>query len=135
MQNQLFNIVSAKTSWLTQRHGVLAQNIANADTPSFEAKDLKKMDLDGLHRLAGNPTNRVRMTQTHPGHIQGRPMAPLGALRAQEADTFEIAPDGNSVVIEEQVSKMAENQMDYQLMTNVYRKHMDMARTALGRNG
>jgi flagellar basal-body rod protein FlgB len=38
-------------------------------------------------------------------------------------------------VLEEQLVKVAETQMDYQTMTNLYRKHMQMFRIALGRGG
>jgi flagellar basal-body rod protein FlgB len=37
------------------------------------------------------------------------------------------------VVVEEQMIKVAETQMDYQLVTNLYRKHVDMIKTAIGR--
>ena len=135
MENRLFSLVSTRTSWLTQRYSVLAQNLANADTPKFEAKDLKELDFKGLNRLAGNADNRLHLRRTHEAHVQGSPLPPLGALRAREIEAFEIAPGGNSVVIEEQVEKLADTQLDYQLMTNIYRKHAEMFRTALGRNG
>ena len=133
MQNLMFNLVNTRTKWLSQRHGVLAQNLANADTPRFEAKDLKALDLRGLQRLNRAGQNSFQLAQTHPAHVKGAPVSPMGALRAQEVDAFEIAPNGNSVVVEEQVSLMANNQLDYQLMNNIYRKSMEMMRTALGR--
>jgi flagellar basal-body rod protein FlgB len=133
MDNQLLNLVSTRTKWLTQRHGVLAQNVANADTPDFEAMDLRQIDLDDLHRLAGNKANRLSLARTHHAHVSGVPLAPLGALRPQDIEGFELSPDGNGVVVEEQVSKMAKTQLDYQLMTNIYRKNVEMYRTALGK--
>jgi flagellar basal-body rod protein FlgB len=51
----------------------------------------------------------------------------------EQRKRYEVAPDGNSVVVEEQVIKVAETQMDYQLITNLYRKHVDMIKTAIGR--
>ncbi|MBT7747468.1 MAG: flagellar basal-body rod protein FlgB, partial [Alphaproteobacteria bacterium] len=50
-----------------------------------------------------------------------------------QKDVYETSPDGNSVVLEQQLMKVTETKMDYELMTNLYRKHMGMLRTALGR--
>jgi flagellar basal-body rod protein FlgB len=46
---------------------------------------------------------------------------------------YETAPVGNSVVLEEQMMKLADAQHSYQLMTSLYRKHVDMLKMALGR--
>ena len=40
----IFAMAQSKMSWLGQRQTVLAQNIANADTPSYRAKDLEALD-------------------------------------------------------------------------------------------
>ena len=36
----LFDLLSTRTAWLSQRPAVLGQNVANADTPDFKAQDL-----------------------------------------------------------------------------------------------
>jgi flagellar basal-body rod protein FlgB len=46
---------------------------------------------------------------------------------------YESAPVGNAVVLEEQMVKLADAQSNYQLMTNLYRKHVDLFKMALGR--
>jgi flagellar basal-body rod protein FlgB len=116
--------------WLSERQEVLAQNIANANTPDYAPQDLKPMPFrEMMQRLS--PVNPER---TEPLHMAGtvvRRAAPFGA--DEQRKRYEMAPDGNSVVIEEQVIKVAETQMDYQLITNLYRKHVDMIKTAIGR--
>ena len=52
-----------------------------------------------------------------------------------DKDTYEVAPAGNAVILEEQLMKVAETQSDFRLATNLYNKHLSMIKTALGRNG
>ena len=42
-------------------------------------------------------------------------------------------PNGNTVVMESELSKVSKTAMDYELMTSVYRKYVGMFKTALGR--
>ena len=42
----LFGMVKSKLAWLGQRQEVLAQNIANSDTPKYRASDLKPYDFE-----------------------------------------------------------------------------------------
>ena len=60
----LFASITRRMDWLNQRQGVLAQNIANADTPNYTAQDLKPLGfrdfLDG---------GRVQMAATDIKHI------------------------------------------------------------------
>jgi flagellar basal-body rod protein FlgB len=46
--------------------------------------------------------------------------------------TFEVAPDGNEVILEEQMAKSAQTALDHQLASNLYRKYVGMVRIALG---
>lgn len=126
----IFEAIARRMDWLGQRQTVLAQNVANADTPGYKPRDLK----DGpfgriLERLAP-----VEPAATHPAHL-----GPVGGARDPKSDTqdqkerFETAPSGNAVILEEQLINVAETQMAYQTMSNLYRKHMDMLRAALGR--
>jgi flagellar basal-body rod protein FlgB len=45
---------------------------------------------------------------------------------------YEVAPDGNAVVLEEQSAKAAQTALDFQLTSNLYRKYLGMVRIALG---
>ena len=51
----------------------------------------------------------------------------------KQKKTYETAPAGNSVVVEEQMMKLSQTQADYNQMVNLYRKHVDMLKTAIGR--
>ena len=50
----LFGMVKKKLNWLGQRQEILAQNIANSDTPKYRASDLKPYDFQELVRKEAN---------------------------------------------------------------------------------
>ena len=128
----LFQLISARLSWLSQRQAVLSQNIANADTPEFQPKDLRAADFTRLvEGLAGRPSG-LALAQTKPAHLNGAPMLQIGLAGHPLATEYEVAPDGNAVVLEEQSAKAAQTALDFQLTSNLYRKYLGMVRVALG---
>ena len=40
----MFGLLRNRMNWLGQRQEVLAQNVANADTPNYSSRDLKAFD-------------------------------------------------------------------------------------------
>ena len=126
----IFGAMARRMTWLGERQQVLAQNIANSDTPDYIPLDLKE---GPFARLLARRLSPVQMAAVRPGHIATPPPAGEAAFRTKEQrDTYEITPSGNAVVLEEQLVKVQQTQMDYQAMTSLYRKHMNMIRTALG---
>lgn len=129
----LFQAMGAKMNYLSTRQGVLAQNIANADTPEYRPRDLTKVDFGAvLKDLTGS--QKIRMERTAPGHIG--PGSNLNAADERKSRLmYEVAPDDNGVIIEEQMIKASQTTMDYNLITNLMRKNVGMIQTALGRGG
>ncbi len=129
----LFKAISAKMAYLGKRQQVIAQNIANADTPGYRPKDLTPVDFGRVLKnvIAGDS---VKMATTDKAHIPAAgAAAKAGAGDAKkQKDTYEVEPTGNSVVIEEQLMKSGENVMEYNMMLNLYQKNMAMFRLALG---
>ncbi|WP_169400864.1 MULTISPECIES: flagellar basal body rod protein FlgB [Thalassobaculum] len=128
----LFRMARQQMDWLGDRQTVLAQNIANADTPNYRAKDLKALSFERELR----DIKQVRMQATSGTHLQGTVQKPdfrVEELRAR--DVYETNPNDNGIVLEEQMMKVSDTQMKYQLASNVYQKNMTMLRTAIGRNG
>lgn len=126
----IFGALARRMTWLAQRQQVLAHNIANSDTPDFVPLDLKEGPFATVLARRLNP---VQMAAVRPGHIAMPAAAAEAAFPTEEQrDTYEVTPSGNAVVLEEQLVKVQQTQMDYQTMTSLYRKHMNMIRTALG---
>ena len=125
----LFSIITRQMSWLTARQKVLAQNIANADTPNYIPKDLVPLDFSELAREAGDKLN---LRTTSGQHLKGG-LTPGGRIKSEEAGDPVTTPSGNAVVLEEQMFKASETQADFELITRLYRKHVGLLRSALGR--
>lgn len=129
----IFKAMSAKMGYLDHRQKVLAQNIANADTPHYQARELTEINFDQvLKGIANGDRLSVSLNTTNSGHMPP-PNEIVSSENRKQKITYEEAPAGNAVIIEEQMVKASQNTMDYNLMTNLYSKHIGMMRTALGR--
>ena len=122
----LFKGIAAKMSWLTQRQNVIAQNIANADTPEYQAKDLVPLDFKNTlaQKLAPQLTNPLHLASMHSAGP---------AREGAEKKPYEVTPSGNSVSIEEQMQKASATGIDFQMITTLYQKNIGLIRTALDR--
>lgn len=127
----VFRALQGRMRWLNERQEVLAQNVANADTPHYQSRDLKPLNFRDLLR---GRESELRLEVSHPAHIA--PPRDVGARRPSAQPTkFESSPTGNGVLLEEEMLKVAQTAHDYQLMTNLYAKSLGMIKTALGRGG
>ena len=126
----IFDAISRKMAWLGQRQSVLAQNIANADTPNYVPQDLKSSEF--ARKLQARQA-AMAMAATHRNHLDSRSGPAALARSDEQSRTYEVAPSGNAVVLEEQMIKVGETQMNYRMLSNLYRRHMNMMRAALGR--
>lgn len=127
----LFQAMGAKMSYLDTKQGVIAQNIANADTPDYRARELTNVDFGSMLREVSGRYN-VKMEATAPGHLSSN-NDPANPRNNKSRTTYEVAPAGNSVIIEEQMVNATKNTMDYNLVTNLMRKNVSMFMTALGK--
>lgn len=130
----LFKALGAKMKYLHQRQTLVAQNIANANTPDYKPKDLTEVDFGRtLGKVLDDKMSQVRIATTQRGHIPNPGSTP--DPRSEDQDqTYEVTPSGNAVILEEQSVKAGQTQADYSLMTSIYRKNSGMIMAALGRN-
>lgn len=129
----LFKAMVGRMGWLGKRQQVLAQNIANADTPGYVPQDLKKQDFG---RMVNPGVSSPGLRQTSAGHMDPvtRPSGHGDQKGTKDRKTYETSPTGNAVILEEQLMKVAETQSQYRLATNLYAKHVSMLKQAIGKN-
>jgi len=125
----LFGVVKKRLAWLGHRQEVLAQNIANSDTPKYKARDLKALKFKDL---VNNQSSNLRMAATANSHLTGAPKRAVDFSVETERFPFETNPNGNSVVLEEQMAKINETGISHRLTTELYKKHLNMFRMAIG---
>ncbi len=128
----LFQALSAKMDYLNQRQGVISQNIANSDTPGYRPKDLVDVDFSTMLKSKLEGGDHVSVATTDNQHMPA-PNQVANVQSKKQKDTYEVAPAGNAVIMEEQLINAGQNVMDYNLMLNVYQKQVSMFRIALGR--
>lgn len=127
----LFGMLEEKMNWLGQRHRVIAQNIANSDTPKYRARDLATIDFRQSLRRTGHQLSLAKTSDVHVGSPREQ-----DEFRTRETrHTYETAPEGNAVILEEQMAKLSETTGEYNLVTGIYQKYLGLHRIALGRGG
>ena len=126
MKLSLLRLASDLAAHSTARQTVVTQNVANADTPGYRARDLP----DFAETLSAGPAFSARTTR--PGHLDFGVHA--RGFEAREVAAFGAeTPNGNSVSLEDQMLRSAEARRNHDLALGVYRKTLDVLRTSLGR--
>ncbi|MDQ7017891.1 MAG: flagellar basal body rod protein FlgB [Robiginitomaculum sp.] len=136
----VFDVLRSTMAMLGERQKVLARNIANANTPGYVAKDIDDKSFNKLlsNTMHGQRSSgpHVTMQVTEPGHI--RRQGSRGAsktFKVVDRPDSETTLNGNSVVLEEQVMRVAETRMRYEAAAGLYEKSMGLLRLAISRPG
>ncbi len=132
----LMAALKSRMKWHNNNQSVLSENIANADTPGFKAKELGSQDFSGLvDELSSGGNTGTQMRATSARHMNTTGATSGAASETREADDGEESPTGNSVVLEEEMMKLANNQMKYGMVVNLYKKNIGLLNIALGKGG
>ncbi len=121
----ILSMLRTRMQWHQDRQRVLAENVANADTPKFKPRDLAPLDV----REAAS-AGAVTLATTDPAHVAASGAASRFASRPQSRT--EVRPAGNAVSLEDEMMKVASNQMDYQAATALYSRSLGLIKMALG---
>jgi flagellar basal-body rod protein FlgB len=128
----LFAMLKQRMSWLSARQNVLAQNVANADTPGFNARDLKPVNFeDVLRNSTRSASASSGLTVTDPRHIALKQTAGTDFTDVDAPDA-EAPAGGNTVSLEQEMIRVADTQAEYQAASNLYAKAIDMMKLAIG---
>ncbi len=124
----LFAAFRSQLAWAVDRQHVLAQNVANADTPGYRPLDIKRPEFKDFLAKGRGP---VKLAVTHPGHISA---GPGGMPRSRwEPDRSEVAPSGNAVDLEEQMLKVRDTAGTFNFILNLMRKQVQFLKLAVRR--
>jgi flagellar basal-body rod protein FlgB len=125
-------MLRTRLQWAQERQRVLAENVANADTPGFRPHDLTQPDFGPVARPAPLAPAQVSLAVTDAGHIGGG-MSGTTLFRTTRAGGYEIHPTGNAVSLEDEMMKVAANALDYQAVSALYTQSLNLLKTALGK--
>ncbi|HJS85209.1 MAG TPA: flagellar basal body protein [Acetobacteraceae bacterium] len=121
----LFDLAERRLAWTERRQAVLAQNIANADTPGWRPRDVAPFAARVDQAGAG-------LARTDPRHLVGtsdtsglaKPIRPTGHQ-----------PDGNAVSLDQELTKVADTDTTQSLVSAIYHTYLGLFRTAIGQGG
>ncbi len=128
----ILSALRTKMQWHQERQRVLAENISNANTPNFRPSDLVAPKFDKAGAAVGGGFGSLPMMRTSASHV-----GVSGSAQSFNGDGgksgFLTKPAGNAVNLEDQMLKVAANQMDYAAATSLYTRSLGMLKTAIGR--
>jgi flagellar basal-body rod protein FlgB len=107
----LASLASSQAQWLAARQTTIASNVANANTPGYQARDVTPFSTT-LDQTA------LSLSATNPRHIDaGAELAPTQKI--SKTDSWEIFHSGNSVALEQEMMKAGEVNQGYALNTAI----------------
>jgi flagellar basal-body rod protein FlgB len=109
-----------------QRQAIVAQNVANADTPGYRARDIAP-----FAKMVSNDGASGGMRASRTGHLNGAPKDEL--IWGITTPTGAMDPNGNSVSVEKEMLKGVEIKRQHDLALAIYKSSLNILRTSLGR--
>jgi len=134
----LLNGLTQKMDYLQVRQRVISQNLTQANTPGYKAHDVKAPDFrETLSIFTNRKTlergEKLSVSKTSDMHFNHRQLIDRRDPGNKMRQTYDVSPSENSVNIEEQMMSASQTAIDYQLITNIYTKNLDLLRAAMAR--
>ncbi len=125
----IMNMLRARMQWHQERQRLLAENVANADTPDFKPRDLAPLQFnDSLPRSAA-----VALARTDAAHLGGVSGGATGQFQLARTLRAESRSGSRGVNLEDEMLKVAANQMDYQAAATLYSRSLGLFKIALSK--
>jgi flagellar basal-body rod protein FlgB len=129
----ILSMIRTRLEWNQERQRVLAENVANSDTPHFRPRDLAEPKFETTALATTDTVSTVSLSTTDSGHIAGMSLG-ASSFHSESAGNYEVKPTGNAVSLEDEMMKVASNQMDYEAVTALYTRSLNLLKTALGKH-
>lgn len=123
---QVFRMAQAMASHAGARQKVIAQNMANSDTPGYSAQDIP-----AFQAVTESDSSLFTPRSTRPTHLNGsglETLFPVSDRPGAEAD-----PNGNSVSLETEMIHAVETKREHDRALAIYRSSLTILRSAIGR--
>jgi flagellar basal-body rod protein FlgB len=124
----LFSMLRTRMHWHQERQRLLSENVSNADTPQYRPHDLAPPQFDPRRA----PLAQIGLVRTEAAHITSS-VGASGQFQAARLGGYDVRPAGNAVNLEDEMIKVASNQMDYQAVATLYQRSLSLIKTAVGK--
>ncbi len=120
-----------RMQWHQERQRVLAENIANSDTPNFRPHDLVEPRFDAQGGNASSGATLAMIPTTSGQSIAG--FSVFSHFGQNGNGGFQTRPAGNAVNLEDQMLQVSANQIDYAAATSLYSRSLRLLKLAAGK--
>src|SRR5438552_243565 len=124
----IFSMLRTRMNWHQERQRLLAENVANADTPGYRPRDLSPLDFS---RQVQQASGQLQLALTSSAHLSG--VGGTSSFATERLAKYDVRPAGNAVNLEDEMIKVAANQMDHQAAISLYSRSMGLLKTAIGK--
>jgi flagellar basal-body rod protein FlgB len=113
---------------MAQRQKAIADNIANAQSPGYRRKVVAFEDKLGQELRTAS---QKRLQRTDPEHLSFKPNPEKCAPKMRLADDRLDGPGSEEIVVEREMSQMAETQLSYEAQVKLTRTQLEMLKMAI----
>jgi flagellar basal-body rod protein FlgB len=114
----LFDLAASQARWLAVRQATVAENVANANTPGYMAKDVAPFT--EIYQQT-----QLQLVSTNPAHMGNDPLD-LSSMAGKDEQPWEVTPSGNSVSMEREMLKANEVSRSYAMNTAIVKAFNQM---------
>lgn len=136
--DQPINLLGKVLDLTSERNNLISSNLANRDTPGYKAQDLAfESQLKKAYDADNSRNMPLAMTTTQPAHLAGGRPDGLNKVQGEVFSVFnpEAKLDGNTVDLDQEMSKLASNQLLYQAAVTMLSRKITSLRTAIEEGG
>ena len=128
--NQTFSVLEKSMNLRSQKHSLLASNIANMDTPNYKAFDIL---VEKEMQKTPSISDTMPLTRTLSTHIPLTGIRDVNAPEIMEVETppYDFHADGNTVDIDKTMSMISENGLLYNASAQIISKKFQSLMTAI----
>ena len=129
--DKYFSLLEQSAALRSRKNSIIASNIANRETPGFRAQDLI-FEKDLMRALYSDRPGPLKTSD--PKHFDGIEREPLELVKGQQINSFNPDPrmDGNTVNLDKEMAKLAENQLMFRATTNALSWKLRLLKLAIG---
>jgi len=111
------------------RNDVLANNIANAETPGFKRSEV--VFEEEMKKVLENATNYDKLRLTKPNHIQTNQAGSQSPIKVRQLDDLSFRNDGNNVDIDVEMANLSKNKIYYDAVGQSMSNEIKLLRLAI----
>ena len=126
-----FNYLPRAMTAATIRHEVIANNVANVNTPNYRKSAVEFEDLLARELYGEESDGKLKMARTHDKHLPFKPLDFHAAPTIVQDNTTIMRTDDNNVDIDIEMASMAKNQLYYNTVVTEFSGHVSRLKNAI----